>query len=250
MPEFATYPSLKGKSIVITGGASGIGKEIVLAFAEQGAKIGFIDFDRDAGEALAAQHDNVTFANADLRDIDALKAAIADLREKNGAIDVLVNNAARDDRHDWKDVTPEYWDERMNTNLRHMFFAMQCCASDMIQKGEGAIVNIGSDSWWKAGGGFPVYATAKSAVHGLTRTMARDLGAHRIRVNCVVPGWTMTERQIKLWVTKDGMKADAERRCLPDAVSPIYIARMVLFLSSDDAGMCAASDFRVEAGSI
>ncbi len=250
MSQFAIYPSLNNKVVIITGGASGIGKEIVHAFAEQGARVGFIDMDQEAGEALAGSSENVEFAHADLRDIDALKAAVDLLRGRLGTVDILVNNAARDDRHDWRDVTPEYFDERMATNLRHMFFAMQAIAPDMIEKGEGSIVNVGSDSWWKAGGGFPIYATAKSAVHGLTRTMARDLGEHRIRVNCIVPGWTMTDRQLELWVTEEAIKRDGERRCLPDAVQPVYIARMALFLASDDAAQCSASDFRVEAGSI
>lgn len=250
MNEFAIYPSLKGKTVFITGGASGIGKEIVTAFAAQGACVGFVDYDKTAGEALATAFENVNFAFADLRNIDALKGGFAALRKACGACDILINNAARDDRHDWRDVTPEYWDERMATNIRHMFFAIQDVAPDMIEKGAGAIVNIGSNSWWEAGGGFPAYTTAKSAVHGLTRTMARDLGAHRIRVNAIVPGWIMTERQKELWATPEALEAHRQDQCLPDLIEPVYIARMALFLSSDDAAMCTASDYRVEAGSI
>ena len=167
-----------------------------------------------------------------------------------GPTEVLVNNAARDDRHDWREVTPEYWDERMATNLRHMFFAIQAVAPDMIDAGGGAIVNIGSNSWWEAGGGFPAYATAKSAVHGLTRTMARDLGTHRIRVNTVVPGWIMTERQKNLWASPEALERHRARQCLPDLIEPVYVARMVLFLASDDAAMCTANNYMVEAGSI
>ena len=163
---------------------------------------------------------------------------------------MLVNNAARDDRHDWRAVTPDYWDERMQTNLRHMFFAIQAVADGMIRKGAGSIINMGSNSWWEAGAGFPAYATAKAAVHGLTRTMARELGHHRIRVNTVVPGWIMTERQKDLWATPEALENHRADQCLPDLIDPVYVVRMVLFLASDDAAMCTASNYMVEAGSI
>jgi NAD(P)-dependent dehydrogenase (short-subunit alcohol dehydrogenase family) len=251
MPDFALYPSLKDKTVLITGGASGIGAEMVKAFAAQGARVGFVDFDRDSAEALVAATDgDVTFEFCDLRDIDMLKSAVARLAEKSGPARVLVNNAARDDRHAWRDVTPEYWDERMATNLRHMFFAIQAVAPGMIEAGGGSIINMGSNSWWEASGGMPAYTTAKSAVHGLTRTMARDLGDHRIRVNAVVPGWIMTERQKDLWVTPEAIEKHRQRQCLPDLIEPVYLARMVLFLASDDSAMCSASNFMVEAGSI
>jgi D-xylose 1-dehydrogenase len=249
--SFAIYPSLRDRRVVITGGASGIGAEIVRAFAAQGARVGFLDRDVDAGAALVEDLDGaVTFEPCDLRDIGALRGALVALRTRMGPTDVLVNNAARDDRHDWREVTPEYWDERMATNLRHMFFAIQAVAPDMIDAGGGAIVNIGSNSWWEAGGGFPAYATAKSAVHGLTRTMARDLGTHRIRVNTVVPGWIMTERQKNLWASPEALERHRARQCLPDLIEPVYVARMVLFLASDDAAMCTANNYMVEAGSI
>ena len=249
--SFAIYPSLRGKTVYVSGGASGIGAEIVTAFAAQGARVGFVDLDAAASEALvAATEGDVTFEICDLRDIDALRRAFAALKERIGAAEVLVNNAARDDRHDWREVTPEYWDERMQTNLRHMFFAIQTVAPDMASAGGGAIVNVGSNSWWEAGGGFPAYATAKSAVHGLTRTMARDLGRDRIRVNTVVPGWIMTERQKELWATPEALAKQQDRQCLPDLIEPVYVARMVVFLSSDDAAMCSANNYMVEAGSI
>jgi len=251
MSRFASYPSLYGKTVFLTGGAGGIGAETVRAFAEQGAKVGFVDLDATAGAALLKDlGGDHGFEFCDLRDITALQSAFAALAERLGPADILVNNAARDDRHDWREVTPEYWDERMATNLRHMFFAIQAVAPAMIEAGGGAIVNVGSNSWWEAGGGFPAYATAKSAVHGLTRTMARDLGDHRIRVNTVVPGWIMTERQEQLWVTPETLAKQVDRQCLPDPVDPVYVARMVLFLASDDAAMCTANNFMVEAGSI
>lgn len=250
-PEFAIYPSLKGKTVFITGGASGIGADTVRSFAAQGAKVGFVDLDAEASAALVDATDgDVVFAICDLRDIDAMKSAFAELVAQIGPAQVLVNNAASDDRHDWKNVTPEYWDERFHTNLRHMFFAIQSVAPEMIKAGAGSIINIGSNSWWEAGGGFPAYATSKSAVHGLTRTMARDLGEHRIRVNTVVPGWTMTERQKDLWVTPKALAKHVERQVLPDPIDPIYVARMAVFLASDDAAMCSAQNFMVEAGSI
>jgi NAD(P)-dependent dehydrogenase (short-subunit alcohol dehydrogenase family) len=250
-PKLANYPSLRGKTVFVTGGASGIGAEIVTAFANQGAKVGFVDMDITGSEALLAQLDGTHgFAPCDLRDIEALKASFANLAEKLGPAEVLVNNAARDDRHDWRDVTPEYWDERQNNNLRHMFFAIQAVVDGMIAAGGGSIINMGSNSWWEAGGGFPAYTTAKAAVHGLTRTMARDLGDHRIRVNTVVPGWIMTERQKQLWVTPEALAKQIERQCLPDAIDPVYVARMVLFLASEDSAACSAQNFMVEGGSI
>lgn len=248
-PQFARYPSLDGTTVFITGGASGIGAGLVRAFADQGSKVGFVDLDEDGGAAIAAET-GATFAPCELRDIDGLRNAFAQLADAIGPAEVLINNAARDDRHDWAEVTPDYWDDRQNTNLRHMFFAIQAVAPAMIEAGKGSIVNMGSNSWWEAGGGFPGYATAKAAVHGLTRTMARDLGKHRIRVNTVVPGWIMTERQKELWVTEEALAKQVERQCLPDPIDPIYVVRMALFLASDDAAMCSANNYMVEAGSI
>ncbi|MEM8656377.1 MAG: SDR family oxidoreductase [Pseudomonadota bacterium] len=249
MPQFARYPSLHDTPVLVTGGASGIGRLTVEAFADQGAKVAFLDRDADAAaevtEATGAPH-----LLCDLRDVNATQQAIAALADQVGPFAVLVNNAARDDRHNWQDVTPDYWDERMQTNLRHMFFAIQAVAPGMITAGGGSIVNLGSNSWWEAGGGFPAYTTAKAAVHGLTRTMARDLGDHRIRVNTVVPGWIMTDRQKELWATPEALEAHRARQCLPDLIDPVYVARMVLWLASDDSAMCTANNFMVEAGSI
>ena len=249
--KYAKYPSLKDRSVFVTGGASGIGAEIVRAFAAQGSRVGFVDRDTASANALVEAVDGeVAFEECDLCDIEALQRAFAALAERIGPAQALVNNAARDDRHDWREVTAEYWDERFETNLRHMFFAIQAVAPDMIEAGGGSIVNLGSNSWWEASGGFPAYTTAKSAVHGLTRTMARDLGDHRIRVNTVVPGWIMTERQKELWVTPDLIERHRARQCLPDLLEPVHVARMVLFLASDDALMCTANNYMVEAGSI
>ena len=249
--DFASYPSLSGRTVFVTGGGSGIGAEIVSAFAAQGSRVGFLDIDETASANLVDTVDGeIAFEVCDLRETDALHASLERLKSRLGPASVLVNNAARDDRHDWVDVTPDYWDDRMHANLRHMFFAMQAVAPDMIAAGGGAIINMGSNSWWEAGGGFPAYATAKAAVHGLTRTMARDLGPHRVRVNTVVPGWIMTERQKTLWATPEALENHRARQCLPDLIDPIYVARMVVFLASDDAAMCTANNYMVEAGSI
>src|SRR3954465_3079788 len=251
---FATYPSLRDLSVIVTGGASGIGMEIVRAFAGQGSRVGFLDFDVEHGVALAAELQSgdarVRFEACDLRDIDALRQSIDALAQVHGPARVLVNNAARDDRHRWEDVTPDYYDERIATNLRHMFFAIQAVAPGMIKAGKGSIINFGSNSWWQATGGMPVYTSAKAAVHGMTRSFARDLGPHRIRVNTVVPGGVMTERQKSLWATPEKLERHRERQCLPDLIEPVYLARMVLFLASDDAAMCTANNYMVEAGSI
>ena len=242
--SFAIYPSLEGRSVLVTGGASGIGASIVRAFHEQRSRVGFCDIDAQAGQALAAElGDNVAFAKCDLRDAAAIGPMVETLTASVGAPTVLVNNAARDDRHGWDD-------ERIAVNLRHMFFVTQAVAPGMIAAGGGSIVNFGSCSWMQGQGGMPVYTTAKAAVHGMTRSFARDLGPHRIRVNTVVPGWIMTERQKELWVTPEAMQEHLKRQCLPDPIDPVYVARITLFLASDDAAACTANNYMVEGGSI
>ena len=254
MSSYTTYNGLEGVTVFVTGGASGIGKEIVYAFAAQNARVGFFDIDQEGGKALEKELQssgvNVRFGQCDLRDIAGLKQSVKEMEENLGHASVLVNNAARDDRHSWEDVTQEYYDERIATNLRHLFFMTQAVAPGMIKKGKGSIINLGSNSWWEAAGGMPVYTTSKAAIHGMTRSFARDLGPHRIRVNTVVPGWIMTERQKELWVTPESLGRHLQRQCLPDPISPDYIARMVLFLASDDAAMCTAQNYMVDAGSI
>lgn len=249
----AQYPSLQRLPVVVTGGAAGIGADTVRAFAAQGARVGFLDIDAARGTALAAELKaagrDVRFEPCDLRDIDALRAALASLEAAHGACGVLVNNAARDDRHGFAEVTPDYYDERMATNLRHQFFAIQAVAPGMIAAQKGSIINLGSVSWMQAMGGMPVYASAKAAVHGMTRSFARDLGKHRIRVNTVVPGWVMTERQKELWATPEGVAAHLERQCIPVEIEPVYLARMILFLAADDSAMCTGQNFFVDAGS-
>ena len=250
----ARYPSLADRVVFVTGGASGIGAAIVAAFAANDARVAFVDVDRTAAAGLLAalppaRHAPL-FLPCDLTDIAALQAAMAQVRDTLGAIAVLVNNAANDQRHRWEDVTPEYWDERLAVNLRHQFFAIQAVAPMMKAAGGGSIVNFGSVSWHVGQGGMPAYTTAKAAVEGLTRGMARDLGPDNIRVNCVVPGWIMTERQIRLWLTPEGEANLIRSQCLKRKLVPEDVARMVLWLAADDSRMCTSQLFVVDAGRI
>ena len=249
----AIYPSLRDRVVFVTGGASGIGAEEVSHFAAQGARVAFVDIADDAAQALVAKlrdagHPEPFFQHCDLKDIAALRAAIATVQHRLGAITVLVNNAANDQRHKWEDVTPEYWDERQATNLRHQFFAIQAVAPMMREAGGGSIVNFGSVSWHTAQGGMPAYTTAKAAVEGLTRGMARDLGPFGIRVNTVIPGWIMTERQVTLWLTPESEENLIRSQCLKQKLVPADVARLVLWLASDDSRMCTAQLWVADGG--
>lgn len=252
--RFASYPSLIGKGVFITGGAAGIGAELVLQFAQQGAKVAFVDRDATAANATidrcvasGAAHTPLFFA-VDLVDIDALQRACTEAETALGGIHVLVNNAANDDRHDWRDVTVEYWDDRINTNLRHYFFAIQALAPGMIASGAGSIVNIGSSSYMMQEDMFPGYAIAKSAVEGITRTMARTFGQHGIRVNTVLPGWVPTERQLTKWWSPEGEAQTMKDQALKYRILPDQFAQMVLFLAADDGAGCTAQHFLVDGG--
>jgi len=245
MPAFATYPSLATKSVFITGGATGIGASLVEHFSAQGARVDILDIDAQSGTSLAARlGPTVRFRHCDVRDIAALQAAIADA----GDIDVLINNAARDDRHAVETVDVEYWDDRLNINLRPHFFAAQAVRAGMIRRGGGSIINLGSVVVQMSAGAMAAYVTSKAGVYGLTRALARDLGPHHIRVNCLVPGWVMTERQVTLWLDEAGEKRIAERQCIPDRLVPEDIARMALFLAADDSAHCTAQQFIVDGG--
>ena len=253
MSRFATYPSLRGRSVFITGGGSGIGESLVRHFCAQGSRVAFIDIAEDAsrrlvGEIEAAGDEPPLFVACDLRDVEALKAAIRQAADRNGPIQVLCNNAGNDDRHQTEDVTVAYWDDRMAVNLRHQFFAAQAVRPYMKALGGGSIVNFGSITWMVGDPDCPAYVTAKAAVYGMTRALAREFGPERIRVNCMVPGWVMTERQMRLWLTPDGERQIAERQCLPDRLQPSDIARMALFLASDDSAMCSSQQFIVDGG--
>ncbi len=249
----AIYPSLEGRSVFITGGGSGIGASIVRHFAAQGAKVAFVDIAEEPSKALIAEieaegHTAPVFLACDLRDIEALRAAIRDAAAVNGPITVLINNAAHDERHAIESVTPDYWDERMAVNLRHQFFAAQAVAPMMKAEGGGSIINFGSTSWMIGQGGMPGYTAAKSAVMGLTRSLARDLGADNIRVNSIAPGWIMTERQIKLWLTPEGEQELLQRQCLKRKLQPSDVAKLTLFLASDDSGAMTNQTYICDGG--
>ena len=247
--SFARYPSLQDRTVLVTGGASGIGAEMVAQFAAQGARTAFLDFDDAHGREVAART-GALFLHCDLRDIPALRAAVAETARQLGPVTVLANNAARDDRHGWEAVEPDYWDERMQTNLRHQFFCSQAVAPMMQAEKRGSIVFFGSVSWMKSQGGMPAYTTAKAAVHGLARGLARDLGPAGIRCNVVVPGWIFTERQQELWATPEAVAAALERQCLKEKLYPPDIARMVLWLAAEDSRMVTGQTFVVDGGSI
>jgi NAD(P)-dependent dehydrogenase (short-subunit alcohol dehydrogenase family) len=276
MTEFAQYPSLRGRVVFISGGATGIGAALVEHFHRQGARVAFVDRQEEAGRALvstlagqaAPEGPNSggpnsggpnsggpntgtaapLFVPCDLRDIPALQHAIATVRRQLGPITVLVNNAAHDERHRIEDVTVAYWEDRMRVNLRHQFFAVQTVLPMMREAGGGSIVNMGSVSWHVGQGGMPAYTTAKAGIEGLTRGLARDLGPDRIRVNCIIPGWIMTQRQIDLWLTPEAEKQLMQAQCLKEKVYPADIARMTLWLAADDSRLCTAQTWVVDAG--
>ena len=248
MKAYATYHDLAGKRVVVTGGGTGIGAEMVRAFAGQGAQVFFFDIAVEPSEVLAkslagAAHAPV-FMRVDLLDLDAVAAAFA----KIGPVDVLVNNAANDDRHTVDKVTPAYWEQRMGVNLRHQFFCAQAVIPGMRAAGAGVILNMGSISWHLALPELSLYMTAKAAIEGLTRGLARDLGADGIRVNCVIPGAVRTPRQQELWHTPEEEAKILAGQCLRQRVETEDVAALVLFLSSDNAARCTGRDYFVDAG--
>ncbi|UJW85079.1 SDR family NAD(P)-dependent oxidoreductase [Devosia sp. SL43] len=252
MTSFAQYPSLNDCPVIISGGASGIGASLVRNFAAQGAKVGFVDIAEEQGNALAADlvaaGQQAKFQRCDVTDTAAYQAAIGHFAQAHGDALVLVNNAAHDQRHDWADVTPAYWDDRMAVNLKHAFFAIQAVAPGMIKAGRGSIINTGSISWMIMSPRIPVYETAKAATHGLTRAMARELGKSGIRVNSLVPGWIMTERQLTHWLDATGERLIEDSQALAGRVYPDDVSRMALFLAAEDSAMISAQQFLVDGG--
>ena len=234
--------------MIVTGGATGIGADIVRGFAAQGCLVGFLDRDAQAGAALAAGLAQVHFRACDVTRVADLQLAMAELITALGGVDVLVNNVANDERHTLESVTEEYFDERVAINLRPHYFAMQSVLASMRARGGGVIVNMGSVSWMFKGAGYAVYATCKSAMSGFTRVLARELGKDNIRVNCVVPGWVMTERQVSLWLDEAGVRAMEQNHCIPGRIVGQDIAHMVMFLAADTARMVTAQEFIVDAG--
>jgi D-xylose 1-dehydrogenase len=248
----ASYPSLRDKVVLVTGGASGIGAAVVEAFATQHAKVAFVDIDATAGTALAERLSGRThaplFLPCDLLDIAALRAAIETVRQRLGPVGALVNNAANDERHELDAVTPEYWDRAQGVNLRHQFFAAQAVRAHMRALGGGAIVNFSSIAWMSGVARLVAYTTAKAAIIGLTRTLAVEFGADNIRVNAVAPGAVMTEKQLRLWHTEATTTALVARQALHTRVMESDVASAVLFLTADDSRLITKQCLTVDAG--
>lgn len=248
----AIYSDLKGQSVLVTGGGSGIGETIVRDFAAQGAKVGFIDINADASaavvESIRSSGGDVHCEIADIRDVSALQRAINAIRGVHGPVTILINNAAHDERHSAESVTSEYFDDRIAVNLKHQFFASQAVLPDMKAAGGGAIVCMGSTSWMMGLGNMPVYTAAKSAILGLTRSLARDYGPFNIRVNSVAPGWIMTERQLQLWMTPEVEVIRQERQCIKRRLVRRDISRFVVFLCSEEASACTNQSYVVDGG--
>jgi D-xylose 1-dehydrogenase len=250
--SYAIYPSLQDKAIVVTGGGSGIGAAMVEAFVQQGARVHFIDVSEHDSLALLesirdAKH-KPTFHRCDLRNIEAIESTFASIVEATGPIDVLVNNAGNDDRHEIGELTASYWDDRIAVNLRHQFFCAQAAARGMRKAGRGVILNLGSVSWHLALPNLAIYMTAKAGIEGLTRGLARDLGGEGIRVNCIIPGAVKTPRQMDLWQSPESEAKVVASQCLQLRIEPEHVARMALFLASDDASRCSGRDYFVDAG--
>jgi D-xylose 1-dehydrogenase len=249
----ATYPDLANKTVLITGGGSGIGAAFTQAFARQGSRVGFVDIAEEPSRGLVQRLEKETgnapkFVACDVSDIPALQDAIEEIRSVIGDVAILVNNAASDDRHAFDAVTHSYWDNRVAVNLRHMFFASQAVAFHMKRLGGGSIINLSSIIWRLKHTGLPVYSTCKAAVCGLTRTQAREYGPFNIRVNSILPGAVWTERQIKLWYTPEFENEVMTGQCLQSRVLPEDVANIAIFLASDAAAKCTAQDFTVDAG--
>jgi len=248
----AIYSDLAGKVVLVTGGASGIGEAIVRRFARQKSVVVFFDLKVEEGRRLARELSgeglSAHFLAVDLTDIPALRAGISDARKAHGPINVLVNNAAHDERHRTEEMTPEYWDDRVAVNLKHCFFAAQAVLPDMKAAKAGAIINFSSISWIAGQGGMAAYTASKSGMLGLTRSLARDYGSYNIRVNAVAPGWIMTQRQIEKWLTPEGEEELMRRQCLKRKLVPDEIAKFVVFLASDEASACTSQHYVVDGG--
>lgn len=241
------YASLQGRSVLVTGGASGIGAEMVAAFAAQGARVWFLDIDAEAGARTAAGT-GAAFHPCDLTSIPALREAVARVEREGGPVGVLVNNAGKDDRHAFAEVEPEYWRRALSLNLDHQFFAAQAVAKGMGESGHGSVIMLGSVSWMRGRPGMAGYTTAKAAINGLTRTLARELGPAGVRVNCIVPGAVVTERQLRLWTTPEANQQFLDLQALKFRLDASHVARLALFLGSDESAGCTGANFVVDAG--
>ena len=249
---YASYQDLLDKRVVITGGGSGIGATLVAAFVQQGAQVFFLDIAEqesiELAQALSGARHAPQFIKCNLTDLDALSRVFAEIETSAGPVDILLNNAANDDRHQIENVTPQYWDNRMAVNLRHYFFCAQAVIKGMQKNGGGVILNFGSISWYLAMPDLTLYMTAKAAIEGLTRGLARDLGTANIRVNCVIPGAVRTPRQQQLWHTPEEEIKILADQCLKERVEPEDVAALALFLASDNAARCTGRDYFVDAG--
>jgi NAD(P)-dependent dehydrogenase (short-subunit alcohol dehydrogenase family) len=241
------YRSLQDRSVIITGGASGIGEEMVKAFVAQAARVSFIDIAQEPGNALASAT-GAAFHACDVTDIQALRAVLARIESDYGGVDVLVNNAGKDDRHDMAEVEPDHWRRAFALNLDHQFFATQAVAKGMAARGAGSVIMLGSISWMRGRPGMVGYTTAKAAINGMTRTLARELGPSNIRVNCIVPGAILTERQKQLWLTPELNQQFLDLQALKFRLDASHVAKMALFLGSDESSGCTGANFIVDAG--
>ena len=250
--NFAQYPSLRDAVVLITGGASGIGAAMVEHFARQGARVAFIDVDDASAGELSSSVSTVKhspyFVHCDLTEVSAIQTAVAKIETKVGPVRILVNNAANDDRHAFAEVTPEYWDQRMAVNLRHQFFVSQAVVPGMTRAGGGSIINMSSIAWMIPSTGLPVYVTAKAGIVGLTRTLSKEFGTGNIRVNCVSPGAILTERQRRLWITPEYLEEVMRRQSLKRELLPEDVARLVLFLASDESSAITGQNFVIDGG--
>lgn len=248
----AIYPSLRGKRVFITGGATGIGAALVAGFAAQGARVAFVDLARAAGEELAAalgqSGASVLFTPIDVTDTAALQGAITDAANALGGLDVLINNVANDKRHQTEDVSVDEWRRHLAINLDPTFFAAQTARPFLRAAGGGVILNFSSINALLGPSGMPAYVTAKAGILGLTKALAREFGGEGIRVNAILPGWVVTQRQLDLWLTPEAEAAWAELCCLKDRILPDDVMRLALFLCADDSRMITAQAFQIDAG--
>ena len=252
MSSFATYPSLVDRAVLISGGATGIGAAFVTHFAQQGARVAFLDIDENGAAALRAALPETRhapmFLRCDVTDVEALRTSIAEASSHIGKISILINNAANDRRHRLQDTTPEEFEQSIAVNLRHQYFATQAVVPGMRELGGGSVICLGSTGWMIKNAGYPMYAMAKSAVHGLVNGLARELGKDRIRINALVPGWVITDKQRELWLDEAGEREIQQKQCMPGYLSADDLARAALFLGADDSLMCTGHDFIVDGG--